>query len=259
MLVEMRHPSPSGLAPSGKDLGVLYLHSKDCTDTLFNNRVADALACRLEEDYFAGQAAVKLFSMEKESGRYDSVDSMALLSMDLETDVLFVLDAPRFTNSDKKPRVLSAVYAYDTMGKDSVYKVTTRLEVNNAGDQDADSLLMNSTELAFALGNRISEHFSSRWVKEFYTLYYFDVEKSLEAVSLAENMRWEDAMRLWLELVTTKNPLSRGHYEYNLSTACYMLGEYSLALEWLDRAEADAEIKNIAALRKRILSRMDVR
>ena len=44
--------------------------------------------------------------------------------------------------------------------------------------------------------------------------------------------------------------------EYNISVACYMMGEFDLAGEWLDRSDADNKLPTLSdALRKRIEAR----
>ena len=45
--------------------------------------------------------------------------------------------------------------------------------------------------------------------------------------------------------------------EYNIAVACYMLGDYALALEWLDRSDADNNMPTLSdAMRKRINARL---
>lgn len=253
MLVEMRYPSKSGMAPVGKDLAVLYLHDKECTDTLFNNRVADAFACGLEDDYFGGSPAVKVYSMEKMSGDYSSLDSMVTLTTELGPDVLFVVDAPRFTFGTSRPVVQSGVYAYDSMGKDSVYRVYARAEIPSTAEVLDSLQVKNSVRIAEALGTKLADNFLSSWKNEYYTVYYFDSDDSIHAIDKASSMEWEKALEDWLRLVKTKNLHSRACYEYNIAVACYMLGDYDLAVEWLNQAEADdSDMVNASSLRKRI-------
>ena len=45
--------------------------------------------------------------------------------------------------------------------------------------------------------------------------------------------------------------------EYNIAVACYMLGDFDLATQWLDRSDADNMMPTLSdALRKRINSRI---
>ena len=44
--------------------------------------------------------------------------------------------------------------------------------------------------------------------------------------------------------------------EDNIAVACYMLGDYALASDWLDRSDKDNKLPLSAALRKRIETRL---
>jgi hypothetical protein len=50
--------------------------------------------------------------------------------------------------------------------------------------------------------------------------------------------------------------MKRASAEYNIAVACYMLGDFDLALEWLDRSDADNKLPTLSdGLRKRIEAR----
>jgi len=49
--------------------------------------------------------------------------------------------------------------------------------------------------------------------------------------------------------------MKRACAEYNISVACYMLGDYTLALEWLDLSDKDNKLPISDAMRKRIDAR----
>ena len=72
----------------------------------------------------------------------------------------------------------------------------------------------------------------------------------------AEAYDWKGAMDQWFLLLNSNDPLRRSCAEYNIAVACYMLGDYSLASQWLDRSDADSKLPNMSDnLRKRIDSR----
>jgi hypothetical protein len=62
-------------------------------------------------------------------------------------------------------------------------------------------------------------------------------------------------MDLWMTFLSTNDMLRRSCAEYNIATACYMLGEYDLALEWLDLSDKDNKLPYSDGLRKRITER----
>ena len=72
----------------------------------------------------------------------------------------------------------------------------------------------------------------------------------------AEQYDWKGAMDIWLEFLSTKDMMKKASAEYNIAVACYMLGEFDLALEWLDRSDADNKLPTLSdGLRKRIEAR----
>ena len=71
----------------------------------------------------------------------------------------------------------------------------------------------------------------------------------------ADAYQWRDAMDIWLTLLDTNDLLKRSCAAYNLSVASYMLGDYDLASQWLDRSDKDNLLPMSDALRKRIDSR----
>ena len=74
-------------------------------------------------------------------------------------------------------------------------------------------------------------------------------------MELAAEYEWKAAMELWFNLLSTKDMLKRSCAEYNIAVACYMLGDYELAGEWLDRSDSDNKLAQSDALRKRINAR----
>jgi hypothetical protein len=92
----------------------------------------------------------------------------------------------------------------------------------------------------------------SEWKREQYSLYYFESDEWYTALEKAEALQWKAAMDIWMGQLESGNVLKRACAAYNLSTACYMLGDYNLASEWLDQADKEADLLTSEGLRKRI-------
>ena len=92
----------------------------------------------------------------------------------------------------------------------------------------------------------------SEWKREQYSLYYFESDEWYTALEKAEALQWKAAMDIWMGQLESGNVLKRACAAYNLSTACYMLGDYNLASEWLDLADKEADLLTSEGLRKRI-------
>ena len=62
-------------------------------------------------------------------------------------------------------------------------------------------------------------------------------------------------MDIWLALLDTNDLMKRASAEYNLSGACFMLGDLELAHEWLEKSKADNDMPTLTdAMTKRIAS-----
>ena len=102
----------------------------------------------------------------------------------------------------------------------------------------------------------MAQSFKTRWKTEPYSLAYFDTEKWYKALDKAEAYDWKGAMDQWFKLLDTNDLMRRACAEYNIALACYMLGDYALAEQWLDRSDADNKLPNMSdTLRKRIEAR----
>ena len=93
------------------------------------------------------------------------------------------------------------------------------------------------------------------WKAENYTIYYYDSEPWDSAAQYAYEYDWSAAMKLWMNTLNTKNPEKRSCAEFNIATACYMLGDLDLALRWLNQSDKDDKKPSSATLRKRIEER----
>ena len=252
MQVESRKPSECGLDLTGKSLSVVYLESPDGCDSLFNNRAADALAYSLESDFFDGEEAVKVYNLTKDAaGDYASKDTASQYIMLLDSDVVMILDTPVAgeSHTGRSLPVTSKLYVYDSMaGEDD--GVTTLQCSSSAASLTDESRAMN-------MGTALVKPLRSRWEQEQFTVLYFDGlgRKWIDAVLLADDMKWAEAIDLWMDLARQKNRTQSSCARYDIALGCYMLGQYDLALEWLDSSDAMFPISLSKGLRKRILEK----
>ena len=107
------------------------------------------------------------------------------------------------------------------------------------------------------LGLRAAKPFLNTWVPESHSVIYFDGmnDKWTRAVWLAQDMEWEQAREIWMELAQHRDPLYASCAQYNTALACYMMRQYDLALEWLDLSDKTQVISLSSGLRKRILEK----
>ena len=284
--LEMRYPSKAGIELAGKTVSVVYLENKDRIATEFNSHMADGFAYALEEEYATGEGSVPVFSMPRVSdGNYSDKDTLFRILMDAGTDVVFLIDTVSLGTMrvDSPSRIASAIskdssylslahmpftmkmYSFDAMDKTETVKnyggssEAQPVVYSNGKDSSAKQYEKARAALpsaAWEVGKEISESFKSQWKHEQYSLTYFDSEKWYLALDKAEAYDWKGAMDIWMSLLGTNDLMRRSCAEYNISVACYMLGDYQLASEWLDLSDEDNLLPLSDAMRKRINIRL---
>ena len=278
MNIEMRYPSKSGIDLTGKSVAVVYLEDGAGKDSVFSRNMADSFAASLEKEYFGGETSVPLYRIEKTgNGNYASVDSLSRLVMSTGEDVIFLFERPRFGEAVVEQNTIAPadtslsyvvkvpmkmnLYAYDSMGKiDTVYTWSGSRTLNASVSTDAytdpkekawDALSMQGQKI----GEMSSRIFMPEWKAEQYTFIYFESDGWDVASQAAYSYKWKEAIEEWMKLLETNNTLKRSCAEFNIATACYMLGDNELALKWLDRSDADYPVSLSSGLRKRINAR----
>lgn len=283
--VEMRQPSKSGIEFAGKNIAVVHLDNGNTLGSPLSEGIADGLAYALEQDYGTGEGSVGIYRMPvTKGGDYASKDTLVTLLMDTGSDVLFLIDTLAVGNMTMggATSVASAaspdssyistgslpftmkLFCYDAMNKDDkVYSYSgSSVAVPFAysdGLQSAEVIRSKAVaslpEVGFEAGMTISASFKSQWKHEQYQVVYFDSAQWFNAMEYADRYEWKHAMDIWLGLLDTNDMLKRSCAAYNLALASYMLGDYHLAAEWLDRSDADNKLPMSDTLRKRIDAR----
>lgn len=278
MNVEMRYPSSSGMAIEGKSIAVVYLNEDEAKDSVFNECLANGFASAIEKNYFNGAEAVNLYKMPKVGGGvYSEADTLINLVVDTGCDIVFLFDAPEFGNVQVKDEQVSTsgsyypvsvpvsirLYGFDSLsGSDSVRvwtgsrMLSANMESSLGRKAAADSLWNRIGSSAENLGEVSARTFSPVWKEETYTFIYYENPAAwLNAAQYASDYRWDEAINVWLSLLDTNNAMKRSCAEYNIATACFLMGDNELALKWLSRSDEDYPISLSATLRKRIQSR----
>ena len=248
--VEMRYPSKSGIELAGKIVSVVYLTDGDKVGDDFNSALAGGFASALEQDYSTGEGSVGVYTIEDRGGKYSQKDTLVNLLMDTGSDVVFLFDKVGVTKSTEDVNKFNIrLYCFDAMNQaENVYSFVGSTMVNSKSEN-----LQNEAAKA---GDIVAGSFKSQWKHEQYSIVYYENEKWYNALMRAEMYDWKGAMKIWMDLLSTKDLLKRSCAEYNIAVACYMLGDYALATEWLDRSDEDTELPVSSALRKRIEARI---
>lgn len=278
MNVEMRYPSSSGMSIDGKSVAVVYLNEDSAKDSVFNECLANGFASAIEKNYFNGAEAVNLYKMPKVGGGvYSNADTLINLIVDTGCDIVFLFDAPEFGNVQIKEQKTSTsgtyypvsvpvaikLYGFDSLSGSDTVRVWTgtrmlsaNMEASLGRQAAADSLWNRIGSSAENLGEVSARTFAPVWKEETYTfIYYESPEAWLAAAQYASDYKWNEAMKVWISLLDTNNTMKRSCAEYNIATACFLMGDNELALKWLNSSDEDYPISLSKTLRKRIQTR----
>ena len=278
MNVEMRYPSSSGMSIDGKSVAVVYLNEDSAKDSVFNECLANGFASAIEKNYFNGAEAVNLYKMPKVGGGvYSNADTLINLIVDTGCDIVFLFDAPEFGNVQIKEQKTSTsgtyypvsvpvavkLYGFDSLSGSDTVRVWTgtrmlsaNMEASLGRQAAADSLWNRIGSSAENLGEVSASTFAPVWKEETYTfIYYESPEAWLTAAQYASDYKWNEAMKVWISLLDTNNTMKRSCAEYNIATACFLMGDNELALKWLNSSDEDYPISLSKTLRKRIQTR----
>lgn len=278
MNVEMRYPSSSGMSIDGKSVAVVYLNEDSAKDSVFNECLANGFAAAIEKNYFNGAEAVNLYKMPKVGGGvYSNADTLINLIVDTGCDIVFLFDAPEFGNVQIKEQKTSTsgtyypvsvpvaikLYGFDSLSGSDTVRVWTgtrmlsaNMEASLGRQAAADSLWNRIGSSAENLGEVSARTFAPVWKEETYSfIYYESPEAWLTAAQYASDYKWNEAMKVWISLLDTNNTMKRSCAEYNIATACFLMGDNELALKWLNSSDEDYPISLSKTLRKRIQTR----
>ncbi len=244
--VELSSPSKSGLTLAGKSVSVAYTAKSVSDDSLFLASVADAFIGILEEEYFDGEEAVGMFKVDEVDGKDNaSKEGMLDLIMETGTDIAFLFDVAS-SGSSATPSELR-LYAYDSMDRADTVKVF--LGRVSLGKWDADLY-------GKVVGEKSADIFAPTWSRQNIPFYYFSSDKWNEAIEDASQYKFREAADIWLTLVNSKDQFKAACARYNVAAVCYIFGQNSLALKWLDQCDAVYTIPESSSLRKKVTSRL---
>ena len=254
--LDMRYPSTSGMDIAGKSVAVVYPDNAIFRDSLFLNCFADGLATGIEKDFFDGEKSVGVYSIPYVDGSdYFSRDTLADMVMATDADVVLMLSLPSFGEvvSDRMAGSVQ-ICGYDSMDRrDTLVVIPSSARMY--AKAEGETLFASDAQY---MGLSASQKLSNVWKTESYSVIYYqdfseNWEKSLVAV---EQMEWQTAIDIWMGMLDSSTGDRLSSLEYDIALGCYMLGNYSLALEWLDMSDKTVPISLSAGLRKRIEARM---
>ena len=239
--VEMRHKSEAGIDLTGKNITVAYPTASDSQFGTYIESLADGFAWNIQDQYKQTIDAVGVYPLEGSGSQYASRDSLVNILLKTGSDVVFLFD--------KVDDGTISLRCYDAMNHED--KMLSYATKPNMLIEDPSK---DATQ-GWDQGKDLVESFIPQWKHEQYSIYYFNTDKWLQALEKADMYDWKGAMDIWFDFLDSNDPLRRSCASFNIATACYMLGDYPLALEWLDQSDKINKLQISSVLRKRINAR----
>ena len=259
LAVDMRKASDSGLDLLGKDVAVMYLDRGDTTtlNSRFTKAFAEGLSLSVS-DANNGSENVFVYRLPYEEGTdYACKDSLVSLLMTVNSDAIFLLDPvelPLAVCRGRSGACRVSLHVYDAMNRrDQVFLFSSTAQLND-GVSGSDV-----RRKALKAGRDFAANFHPNWEREHFTILYYEQNEWIEAANCADRLDWQEAMKHWLKCLDTRNLLRRSSAAYNMATACFMLGDFDLALEWLDSSDKDCKLSISDPLRQRIWKALQTR
>lgn len=249
--VEMRYPSRSGIELAGKIISVVYVSGDNQQGNTVSENMAIGFAGALEKDYATGEGSVGVYSVDGRLGDYAQKDSLVNLLVQTGSDVIFLLDELGLGEKGVSGLPMKVtLHCFDGMNRSDKVQTFTGSKVLSYGSEE--ELSSEATKA----GQLLASSFTAQWKDEQYSIAYYDGTRWYEALDKAERYDWKGAMDIWFGLLDTKDLMKRATAEYNIAVACYMLGDFDLASQWLDKSVKDNDMPTLTkALRTRIDSR----
>lgn len=285
MHLEMKQPSKAGVDLNGKTVSVVYLENGNSRTDEFSSYMASGFAESLQKYYETGEGSVGVFRMPGMDGAdYASKDTLINLLVDTGSDVVFLMDTVKLgvmtvgsaakvksPSSADSTHVISGsvpytvkIYCFDAMnhkeevkifGGSSVAQPSVYSNGNKPERQTVSELDSALPKEGWTVGEFIASSFKPQWKVEGFPIIYYESEKWIDALEKADQFQWKQAMDVWLELLKSKDIMKRSCAAYNMAVACYIAGDYKLAMEWLDLSDLETELPVAEILREKIQAR----
>lgn len=245
--LDLKEPSAAGVKMDGKSLAIAYQDSSNPVDTAFCNAFATGLAQSIESQYFNSEQVVTIYRLPDEpEADYAHPDSLVRMVMDLNADVVMFLKRPIVSGT----AVCENIALYDSMSKQEMVKNIKKYGFLNDYESDPQQFV----DKAIQIGNQTGVAFESSWVPYNVFLYFYtkygDWYQSMDNVY--EN-DYASAIKHWISVTQNGgSPEEKSCAAYDIGVACFLMGEPSLALEWLDKSDEIYHLELTGEARKMV-------
>ena len=250
----------------GNSVAVFSIVSQNRYDSIRCSNVALGLAEKIEADRGLAKGDVAVYSVPKIEFRgfpsalndkLTDVDTAYVSQLMLKTgaQMLIFVDNLRFGQYSIPHSVTSVEFdnmnvlvpynvdmnvfdpvkgetLYKLEMKDSIYMQMVSTVVN---ERKVGAMISNYLpDIASKIGEKLASHLSVQWETQERMLVSFEDMKWEKACGLAQDFKWEEAIKIWMPLAESENPKKAAYAAYNIAVGCEMMEQFDLSRKWIE-------------------------
>jgi hypothetical protein len=270
MEVDVRLPATRPINIVGREMAVFtpQYDSVSVTDSVLLHKFAQSLADALASEAYLAPGSVPVFSHYTGSealGTLEQPDYVHRLALETGTNLVFMVDSVDIggffsrdisqVEDDYKLNYLmapftSVVRVYDAEKVQFIKYIplrdTVAWEVWIPSDSETVSIpasafqdLQKASEF---FAKELAETFMDQWETQDRVIFVYEKRDWNLAYNHALAFAWDEAMKIWMELVKGTNTKEVACAAFNLALACEMQGNFELAQKWLDLSQKTFEL-----------------
>lgn len=263
--VDVRLPATRPLNVLGREMSVFTpkYDSVSITDSVLLQKFAQSLAETLASEAYLSPGSVPVFSHYTGSealGTLEQPDYVHRLALETGTNLVFMVDSVEIggfltrevtrVEDDYKLQYLmapftSVVRVFDAEKVQFIKYIPLRDTVAWEVWVPSETETVSIPSSAFKDLQRASEYFAQelagsfmdQWETQDRVIFVYDKRAWNLAYNHALAFAWDEAMKIWMELVKGTNAKEVACAAFNMALACEMQGNFELAQKWLDLSQ----------------------
>ncbi|MFA5301783.1 MAG: DUF6340 family protein [Bacteroidales bacterium] len=265
MEVDVRLPATRPINIMGREMAVFtpQYDSVSVTDSVLLHNFSQSLADALASEAYLASGSVPVFSHYTGSealGTLEQPDYVHRLALETGTNLVFMVDSVEIggfysrevsrVEDDYKLHYLmapftSVVRVYDAEKVQFIKYIPLRDTVawevwipsENETVSIPSSAFQDLQRASEFFAKELAETFVDQWETQDRVIYVYEKRDWNLAYNHALAFAWDEAMKIWMELVKGTNAKEVACAAFNLALACEMQGNFELAQKWLDLSQ----------------------
>ena len=240
----------------GNSVAVFSIVGQNKYDSIRCSSVALGLAEKIEADRGLAKGDVAVYSVPKiefrgfpsgQNNKVVDVDTEYLSQLFVKTgaNMFIFVDNLRFGQYSVPYSSVSAEFdnmnVYDPVNGQSLFKLEMKDSVymqmvsSVVSEKKVGAMISNYLPaIAGKIGQKLASYLSVQWETQERMLVSFDDAKWEKACDLAQDFKWDEAIKIWMPLSESENPKKAAYAAYNIAVGCEMLEQFALSRKWIE-------------------------